>query len=165
MSSDANAAKAGLEGIVAGESTLSDVNGQEGRLIYAGYDIHDLAEHSTFEEVIYLLWNGLLPTRPQLDELKQQLSSESGLPTDIQQLIRSIPKDANTMDMLRTVVSALSFYDPDKADMSREANVRRSIRLTAKFPTIVTTFQRVRNGLDPVEPRQDLSLAGNFLYT
>ncbi|HKS41103.1 MAG TPA: citrate synthase [Blastocatellia bacterium] len=165
MSSDANAAKAGLEGIVAGESTLSDVNGQEGRLIYAGYDIHDLAEHSTFEEVIYLLWNGLLPTRPQLDELKQQLSSESGLPTEIQQFIRSIPKDANTMDMLRTVVSALSFYDPDKADMSREANVRRSIRLTAKFPTIVTTFQRVRNGLDPVEPRQDLSLAGNFLYT
>lgn len=165
MSSDANAARAGLEGIVAGESTLSDVNGQEGRLIYAGYDIHDLAEHSTFEEVIYLLWNGQLPTLPQLDELKQQLSSESGLPTEIQQLIRSIPKDANTMDMLRTVVSALSFYDPDKADMSREANVRRSIRLTAKFPTIVTTFQRVRNGLDSVEPRQDLSLAGNFLYT
>ena len=165
MSSDANAAKAGLEGIVAGESTLSDVNGQEGRLIYAGYDIHDLAEHSTFEEVIYLLWNGQLPTRTQLDELKQQLSPESGLPAEIQQFIRSIPKDANAMDMLRTVVSALSFYDPDKADMSREANMRRSIRLTAKFPTIVTTFQRVRNGLDPVEPRQDLSLAGNFLYT
>ena len=165
MSSDANAAKAGLEGIVAGESTLSDVNGQEGRLIYAGYDIHDLAEHSTFEEVIYLLWNGQLPTRPQLDELKQQLSREPGLPPEIQQFIRSIPKDANAMDMLRTVVSALSLYDPDKADMSREANVRRSIRLTAKFPTIVTTFQRVRNGLDPVEPRQDLSLAGNFLYT
>src|ERR1044071_2117402 len=165
MSSDANAAKAGLEGIVAGESTLSDVNGQEGRLIYAGYDIHDLAEHSTFEEVIYLLWNGNLPTRPELDELKQQLSREPGLPPEIQQFIRSIPKDANAMDMLRTVVSALSFYDPDGVDMSREANVRRSIRLTAKFPTVVTTFQRVRNGLDPVEPRQDLSLAGNFLYT
>jgi citrate synthase len=165
MSSDANAAKAGLEGIIAGESTLSDVNGQEGRLIYAGYDIHDLAEHSTFEEVIYLLWNGDLPTRQELDELKQQLSRESGLPAEIHQLIRSIPKDANSMDMLRTVVSALSFYDPDGTDMSREANVRRSIRLTAKLPTIVTTFQRARNGLEAIEPRPDLSLAGNFLYT
>ncbi|MGA9768961.1 MAG: citrate synthase [Blastocatellia bacterium] len=165
MSSDANAAKAGLEGIVAGESILSDVNGQEGRLIYAGYDIHDLAEHSTFEEIIYLLWNGHLPTRPELDELKQQLSRESGLPAEIQQLIRLLPKDASPMDMLRTVVSALSFYDPDKADISREANLRRAIRLTAKLPTILTTFQRVRNGLDPVEPRGDLSLAGNFLYT
>ncbi len=162
MSSDANAAKAGLEGIVAGESTLSDVNGQEGRLIYAGYDIHDLAEHSTFEEVIYLLWNGHLPTRPELDELKQQLSRETGLPAEIQQFTRSIPKDANAMDMLRTVVSALSFYDPDKADMSREANMRRSIRLTAKFPTIVTTFQRVRNGLDPVEPRAGFVARGKF---
>jgi citrate synthase len=165
MSSDANASKAGLEGIVAGESSLSDVNGQEGRLIYAGYDIHDLAEHSTFEEVIYLLWNGKLPTRRELDELKRQLGRESGLPADVQQFIRSVPKDANPMDMLRTVVSALSFYDPDGADMSREANVRRGIRLTAKLPTILTTFQRVRNGLEAIEPRPDLSLAGNFLYT
>jgi citrate synthase len=165
MSSDANVAKAGLEGVIAGESRLSDVNGKEGRLIYAGYDIHDLAEHSTYEEIICLLWNGRLPTRAELDELTRQLSRETGLPAEITQLIRSIPKNANPMDMLRTVVSALSFYDPDGADMSDEANVRRSIRLTAKFPTIVTTFQRVRSGLDPIEPRQDLSLAGNFLYT
>jgi citrate synthase len=165
MSSDANGAKAGLEGVVAGESSLSDVNGQEGRLIYVGYDIHDLAEHSTFEEVIFLLWNGRLPTRAELDELKQRLGRESGIPAEVQQLIRSVPKTANPMDMLRTVVSALSFYDPDGADMSDEANVRRAIRLTAKFPTILTTFQRARNGLDPVEPRHDLSLAGNFLYT
>ncbi|HEX8088808.1 MAG TPA: citrate synthase [Blastocatellia bacterium] len=165
MSSEANVAKAGLEGVVAGESSISDVNGQEGRLIYAGYDIHDLAQHSTFEEVIYLLWNLELPTRSELDQLKQQLSRESGLPAQVQDLIRSIPKEANPMDMLRTVVSALSFYDPDGADMSREANVRKAIRLTAKFPTIVTTFQRLRNGQDPVEPRTDLSLAGNFLYT
>ncbi|HKP87949.1 MAG TPA: citrate synthase [Blastocatellia bacterium] len=165
MSSEANVAKAGLEGVVAGESSISDVNGQEGRLIYAGYDIHDLAQHSTFEEVIYLLWNLRLPTRSELDELKQQLSRESGLPSQIQDLIRAVPKEANPMDMLRTVVSALSFYDPDGADMSREANVRRAIRLTAKFPTIVTTYQRIRNGQDPVEPREGLSLAGNFLYT
>jgi len=165
MSSEANVAKAGLEGIVAAQSSISDVNGIEGRLIYAGYDIHDLAEHATFEEVIYLLWHCKLPSRSELDQLKNQLSAETGLPKEIQQLIRSIPKTANPMDALRTVVSALSFYDPDGADMSREANVRKAIRLTAKFPTIVTTFQRLRNGLEPVQPRADLSIAGNFLYT
>lgn len=165
MSSEANVAKAGLEGIVAAQSSISDVNGQEGRLIYYGYDIHDLATHSTFEETIYLLWNGHLPTQTQLDELKQQLTKETGLPPEVQQLMRWIPKDASPMDMLRTVISALSFYDPDGADMSRESNVRKAIRLTAKFPTIVTTFQRLRNGLDAIEPRDDLSIAGNFLYT
>jgi len=165
MSSEANVAKAGLEGIVAAQSSISDVNGTEGRLIYYGYDIHDLATNSTFEETIYLLWNGHLPTQAQLDGLKKELNKETGIPKEIQQLIRSIPKDANPMDMLRTVISALSFYDPDGSDMSRESNVRRAIRLTAKFPTIVTTFQRIRNGSEPVEPRDDLSIAGNFLYT
>ena len=165
MPGEANVAKAGLEGIVAAESRISDVNGDEGKLIYAGYDIHDLAEHSTFEEVVYLLWHGELPSRTALVELKRQLGNETGLPTPIQVLISSIPKSANPMDMLRTVVSALSFYDPDLDDMSPEANLRKAIRLTAKFPTIVTTFQRVRNGLQPVEPRKDLSIAGNFLFT
>lgn len=165
MSSEANVAKAGLEGVVAAQSSISDVNGQEGRLIYWGYDIHDLAEHATFEEVTYLLWNGQLPTASQLDELKRLLAQEAGLPAQIQQLIREIPKEANPMEMLRTVVSALGLYDADGADMSREANVNRAISLTAKFPTIVTTFERVRNGLEPVEPREDLSIAGNFLYT
>jgi citrate synthase len=165
MPGEANVAKAGLEGIVAAESRISDVNGDEGKLLYAGYDIHDLAEHSTFEEVVYLLWHGELPSRTALEELKRQLSNETGLPTPIQVLISSIPKSANPMDMLRTVVSALSFYDPDLDDMSPEANLRKAIRLTAKFPTIVTTFQRVRNGLQPVEPRKDLSIAGNFLFT
>jgi citrate synthase len=165
MSSEANVARAGLEGIVAAQSRISDVNGQEGWLIYSGYDIHDLAEHATFEEVIYLLWNGRLPNRDELAQLKQQLSKETNLPAGIHQLIASIPKDANPMDMLRTAVSGLSLYDPDGGDMSTEANVRKAIRLTAKFPTIVTTFQRVRNGLEPVEPRPDLSIAANFLYT
>ncbi len=165
MSSEANVAKAGLEGIVAAQSSISDVNGQEGKLIYSGYDIHDLAEHATFEEVIYLLWNGKLPTRAELDRLKTELAKETGLPPEIQRLISSIPKEVNPMDMLRTVVSALAFYDPDGNDMSREANVRKAIRLTAKFPTIVTTFQRLRSGEEPVQPREDLSIAGNFLYT
>jgi citrate synthase len=165
MPGEANVAKAGLEGIVAAESRLSDVNGEEGKLIYAGYDIHDLAEHATYEEVVYLLWHGKLPTRTALAELKEQLNAEAGLPSPIQTLISSLPKNANPMDMLRTIVSALSFYDPDGPDNSEEANTRRAIRLTAKFPTIVTTFQRVRSGLPPVEPRKDLSVAGNFLFT
>ena len=165
MSSEANVAKTGLEGVVAAQSSLSDVNGEEGKLIYAGYDIHDLAKHATFEEVIFLLWNGKLPTTAELDRLKSQLNKETRLPAEIIELIGSIPKTANPMDMLRTVVSALGLYDPDAADNSIEANVRKAVRLTAKFPIIVTTFQRVRNGQPPVHPREDLSLAGNFLYT
>jgi citrate synthase len=165
MSSEANVAKAGLEGIVAAQSSISDVNGIEGKLIYAGYDIHDLARHATFEEVIYLLWGGRLPTAAELDELKAKLNAETHLPTDVIKLIRLLPKTANPMDMLRTVVSALGLYDPDSADNSLEANERKAIRLTAKFPIIVTTFQRVRNGLEPVHPHPELSLAGNFLYT
>ena len=165
MSSEANVAKAGLEGIVAAQSSISDVNGEEGKLIYAGYDIHDLAQHATFEEVIYLLWNGKLPTAVELGELKSQLNSEAGLPAEIIELIRFLPKTTNPMDMLRTFVSALGLYDPDGADNSLEANSRKAVRLTAKFPIIVTTFQRVRNGQEPVHPREGLSLAGNFLYT
>ncbi len=165
MSGEANAAKAGLEGIVAAASSISTVDGVIGKLVYSGYNIHDLAPHSTFEEVIYLLWNTKLPTTSQLEELKSQLKKEPALPGEIVALIRSLPKAINPMDMLRTVVSALGLYDADGQDMSREANVRKAIRLTAKFPTIVTTFQRLRNGLEPIAPREDLSIAGNFLYT
>jgi citrate synthase len=165
MSIDANIAKAGLEGIVATQSEISDVDGINGRLIYRGYDIHDLAAHASFEEVIYLLWNGELPNKSQLDQLKTQLAPEAGLPPEVEQLLRQLPASANPMDMLRTAVSALSFYDPDGGDMSREANVRKAARLVARFPTIVTTFHRLRNGLQPVAPRQDLSIAANFVYT
>ena len=157
MSSEANVAKAGLEGVVAAQSSLSDVNGEEGKLIYAGYDINDLAKHASFEEVIYLLWKGKLPTTSELDQLKSQLNNETRLPAEIIELISAIPKTANPMEMLRTVVSALGHYDPDGADMSLEANVRKAVRLTAKFPTIVTTFQRVRNGQQPVQPHEELA--------
>src|SRR5215831_18896415 len=145
MSTNANVVKAGLEGIVATQSEISDVDGIQGRLIYRGYDIHDLAEHATFEEVIYLLWNGDLPNKSQLDQLKLQLAPEAGLPPEVVQLLSRIPPAANPMDMLRTAVSLLSFYDPDGADISREANIRKASRLVAKFPTIVTTFHRMRN--------------------
>jgi citrate synthase len=165
MSTDANVAKAGLEGIVATQSEISDVDGIQGCLIYRGYDIHDLAEHATFEEVIYLLWNGDLPNKSQLDELKQQLAADAALPAEVAKLLNRIPLTANPMDMLRTAVSALSFYDPDGSDMSRDANTRKAARLVARFPTIVTTFHRLRNGLEPVQPRPDLSIAANFVYT
>ncbi|HLG16669.1 MAG TPA: citrate synthase [Blastocatellia bacterium] len=165
MPSEANVAKAGLEGVVAAQSAISDVNGDEGRLIYRGFDIHDLAEHASFEEVVHLLWHGNLPTRSELALLSGLLNRESRLSSEIQALIRAIPKDANPMDMLRTVVSALALHDPEAGDTSREANLRKAIRLTAKFPTIVTTFQRVRYGLEPVEPSDGLSIAGNFLFT
>jgi citrate synthase len=165
MSTDVNVAKAGLEGIVATQSEISDVDGIHGRLIYRGYDIHDLAEHATFEEVIYLLWNGDLPNKTQLDELKLQLAADAALPAEVATLLKRLPLAANPMDMLRTAVSALSFYDPDGPDMSREANTRKAARLVARFPTIVTTFHRLRNGLEPVQPRPDLSIAANFVYT
>jgi citrate synthase len=165
MSGEANVAKPGLEGIVAAQSAISDVNGVEGRLIYAGYDIHDLALKSTFEEVIYLLWNLRLPAASQLATLRQQLSAQASLPGEIVKLLGDLPAKAAPMEVLRTVVSALGHYDPDGDDNSIEANERKAIRLTARFPMIVTTFQRVRNGLTPVEPRADLSMAGNFLYT
>src|SRR5215470_12184396 len=165
MTGDANVAKAGLEGIVASQSAISDVNGIQGRLIYAGYDIHDLAEHSTFEETIYLLWRLRLPTASELKELKGQLAAEAVLPDEINRLIVSLPATANPMDVLRTVVSALGHYDPDSSDNSEAANVRKAIRLTARLPIVVTSFQRARNGQPPIKPRSDFSLAANFLYT
>ncbi len=165
MSGEANAARAGLEGIVAATSSISTVDGVIGKLVYSGYNIHDLAQHSTFEEVIYLLWNTQLPTRSQLGELKSQLKKEPALPDEIVAFIRALPQGVNPMDMLRTVVAALGLYDADGQDISREANIRKAIRLTAKFSTIVTTFQRLRKGLEPIAPRDDLSIAGNFLYT
>src|SRR5215475_9008120 len=165
MSSEANVAKAGLEGIVAAQSAISDVNGIEGRLIYAGYDIHDLAEHSTFEETIYLLWQLRLPTASELEDLKVKLAAEAALPDEIHRLIVNLPSTASPMDVLRTVVSALGHSDSDSADNSEAANVRKAVRLTARLPIIVTSFQRARNGQAPIRPRRDFSLAANFLYT
>src|SRR5262249_8210018 len=131
MSGEANVAKAGLEGIVAAQSAISDVNGTEGRLIYAGYDIHDLAERSSFEEVIYLLWHLKLPTATELAELKNQLARESALPEQINRLIESLPADAIPIDVIRTRASAPRHYAPDSWASSIEATVRKDIRSTA----------------------------------
>ena len=155
---------AGLEGVVAAESAIGDVDGVNGVLIYQGLNIHDLAEHSTFEETVFLLWHGRLPKRDELDGLKQELSANMRLPEEVIELMRSFPAGAEPMDALRTAVSALAFYDPGARDLSRDGALRTATRLTAQFPVVVAAFERLRNGKEPVESRADLNLAGNFLY-
>jgi len=154
----------GLEGVVVLESKICFVDGLEGRLLYEGYNIHDLAEHATFEEVAYLLWHGDLPTRDQLDRLNRDLAAARALPEPVMELMKAFPKDALPMDVLRTAVSALGVYDPDTRDNSTEANVRKSVRLTAQIATIVAAAERLRTGKPPVAPDRDLSHAANFLY-
>jgi citrate synthase len=155
---------AGLEGVVAAESAIGDVDGVNGVLIYQGLNIHDLAEHSTFEETIYLLWHGRLPKRDELDALRQELAANRRVPEEVFALMRQFPKDAEPMDALRTAVSALAFYDPGARDLSREGALRTATRLTAQFPVVVAAIERLRKGQEPVEPRADFNIATNFLY-
>lgn len=154
----------GLEGVVIGESRLSLVNGTEGKLIYAGYDIGDLAANALFEEVIYLLWYGKLPARSELDAFNDRLSAQRELPPILIETMRSWPKTGHPMAALRSIVSALALFDPEAEDNSPEANERKAIRLTSVTPTIVAVWERLRQGKEPVAPRNDLGLAANFLY-
>src|SRR5947209_5729927 len=125
MSTTPTTKSGGLEDVVAATSAICDVNGKEGRLLYYGVDIHDLATHSTFEETIYLLWHGRLPTRTELDELRGELARQRALPPDVLRMLGEFPQGTVPMETLRTAVSLLSMYDPDDADSSREANVRK----------------------------------------
>ncbi|MFN2530492.1 MAG: citrate/2-methylcitrate synthase [Pyrinomonadaceae bacterium] len=162
--SHATTAAAGLRGVVAGASSVSDVLGEKGQLIYEGYDIHDLAENSTFEEVAFLLWNKRLPKRSELDQLNAQISVSYAVPSKVLDLIRGAPPDPDPIDMLRTTVSALEFFEPDSRNISRESSLRSAIKLTAQFPTLVAAADRLRRGLDPVDPLPDANIATNFLY-
>ncbi len=153
----------GLRGVVVGESEICDVQ-PEGNLYYRGYNIHELADHATFEEVVYLLWNGELPNKAQLNAFQKELSSERALPAGVSRILSDLPGEANSMDALRTGVSALGLFDPDSGDNSETANRRKALRIQAKIPTIVAANERRRKGLPPIEPRTDLSLAANFLY-
>ncbi|MBC8029724.1 MAG: citrate synthase [Pyrinomonadaceae bacterium] len=155
---------AGLRGVAAATSSISDVNGDRGELIYQGYNIHDLAEHSTFEEVIFLLWNKRLPTSAELSALEQSLRSSYALPQEIVDLMKQFPRDADPIDVLRTAVSALEFFDSTARDLSREASLRTAIRLTAQFGTLVAANDRIRRGREPVAPEGSLNIAANFLY-
>ena len=158
------AAATGLRGVVVGASTVSDVVGDKGELIYQGYNIHELAKSSNFEEVAFLLWNKRLPRRAELDELKRAIGEAYTVPKPIIDLLRQIPREADPIDVLRTAVSALEFYDPEARDISREVSLKTSIKLTAQFPTLVAAADRIRRGLDPVEPLPDQNIATNFLY-
>ena len=154
----------GLEGVTIAESSLSFVDGQRGKLYYRGYDVPELAAKASFEETAHLLWYGALPTRPQLDRLRKQLTEQMALPGTVMDMVRMMPHTALPMEVLRTTVSALSAFDPLSEDGSDEAVDQKAIALTAKFPTILAAFHRLRQGKEPVAPDPDLSLAGNFLY-
>ncbi|MEM6784723.1 MAG: citrate/2-methylcitrate synthase [Bacteroidota bacterium] len=155
----------GLAGVVALDSEISAIDGEAGTLIYRGYTIEDLARDASFEETVYLLWNDEMPNQAQLDELTAQLQAERALPGAVLDLLRSTPRDANPMAVLRTAVSHLAAFDPDAdADVTdRAAGYRKAIKLTAKMPTIVAAFDRVRKGLEPVAPRAEGSTAFEFL--
>jgi citrate synthase len=155
---------AGLEDVVVGSSEICFLDGRQGRLLYRGYDIHELAEQATFEEVAYLLWHGSLPTQQALDNLNRQLVAERPLPAGALDILRAFPRDASPMDVLRTAVSALAMFDPELEDESAEANLRKAIRLTARIPTIVASQHRLRTGQSLVEPDPTLNTAQNFLY-
>ena len=154
----------GLEGVVAAKSEICFIDGNAGRLVYRGYDIADLVEHATFEEVAFLLWDGKLPNRGELDTLKRQLGESANLPEHVTAVLRALPKQTQPMDALRTAASALAATDPDLERHDPEANRRKAVRLTAQFPTIVTAFHRLRNGEQPVAADPSLSIASNFLY-
>src|SRR5579863_2834673 len=163
MSTAAVAGK-GLEGIVAANSGICWIDGEAGVLAYRGIDIHELAENSTFEETTYLLWNGMLPNALALREFQSQLALSRALDQRIVDMLRSFPTSATPMEVLRTAVSALSFYDADEKDNSHDANVRKSYRLTAQIAMIVAIYDRIRKGLEIVPPDRSLTHAANFLW-
>ena len=157
-------ASEGLRGVVAAQSSIGDVNGEKGILIYQGYDIHDLAEHSTFEEVIFLLWNGRLPKADELASLKERLRRNYEVPADVIETMKRFPKTADPMDVLRTAVSSLDFYDQNGHGTDRETAVKAAVRITGQIGTIAAAWDRIRNGKDVIPPDPNLSIAENFLY-
>jgi citrate synthase len=153
----------GLEGIVATTSKICYIDGDRGVLAYRGIDIHELADHSNFEETCYLLWFGKLPARAELEQLRGRLAAERKLDPAILTLLRNAPRNALPMDVLRTAVSALSFYDPDDKKNDHDANVAKAIRLTSQIAMIVAAYDRLRKGKPVVESDPSLSHAANFL--
>ena len=157
--------KSGLEGIVVAESEICAIDGQRGTLGYRGIDIGALAKHSTYEETVYLLWYGELPSQAQLDEFKAKLVVEREVDEMIWQILVSLPGHPPAMEALRTAVSALSCFDPDVGNFGREANLNKALRLTTRLPIIVTFYQRYLEGKLGIDPDPELGHAANFLYT
>ncbi len=156
----------GLEDIVAAESSICQIDGVNSKLFYRGYEIHDLAKNSNFEETAYLLLYGELPTESGLSDFRKKLAAEREIPKEIVAEIQGFPKSSNPMSALRTAVSLLSFYDPEADDKSPESNLRKSIRLISKTPALVACFGRARRGEKYVSPKTDpaVGIAANFLY-
>jgi len=164
VSTPAAKSKAGLEGVVAVQSSICFIDGTAGRLVYRGYDIGELVEHATFEEVAFLLWDGELPNRSQLTALQTDLRKQAAIAPHVLAVIKALPTQTQPMDALRTAVSAAAATDPDLESNDPVADRRKAIRLTAQLPTMVAAFHRLRNGQQPIAPDPALSIAANFLY-
>lgn len=163
----ADEVKKGLEGVVVAESGCSFIDGDVGKLVYRGYAIEDLAEHASYEEVLYLLWHGELPTRDELSAFTDSMAEERAIDDYVVEALRDLAEaDERPMAALRTAVSMLSASEPEPETEPEDldASLRKGRRITAKIPTILAAYQRLRDGEEPVEPRDDLSHAGNFLY-
>lgn len=161
---ESSTAAAGLRGVVAAQSSIGDVNGDDGILIYQGYNIHDLAEHSTFEEVVYLLWHGRLPKADELAELNAEIRANYEVPAEVITMMKTFPKDADPMDVLRTAVSSLDFYDKDGHGTDRYNATKAAVKLTGQIGTLSAAWDRIRNGKEVVPPDHTLNIAENFLY-
>ena len=154
----------GLDNIIIDESKLSLVNGTEGKLIYAGYKIEDLAANALYEEVVFLLWEGRLPNKAELEALRSDIARAAAVPQPVIDMLKATPRDANPMAVLRTAMSALAYYDPDSEENTLEADRRKAVRLTGQCVTLCAAWPRIRRGDDIIAPREDLTLAANFIY-
>lgn len=156
----AGQSKGGLDGVVVGQTAISEVDGEHGKLTYHGYLIGELAETALYEEVIHLLWFGHLPTTSELNSLRQRMRSQRALPPAVMSVIRALPTSAEPMDVLRTATSAFGIA----TNMQGKPTIDQAIAITSIFPTILASFQRIRNGQEPVAPRSDLDHAANYIY-
>ena len=163
MSTTTTTINEGLEDIIAGSSSICYIDGEKGILAYRGIDIHELADNASYEEVTYLLWHGKLPTRAQLAEFSLQLARERKLDAQIISLLRQAPRHALPMDVLRTMVSSLAFFDPEEKVNTLDANYHKSMRLVSQIAMVVAAYDRIRKGLPLIEPDRSLTHAGNFL--
>ncbi len=154
----------GLRGVKVADTRISDVDGEKGNLIYRGYNICDLAAYSTFEEVSFLLLNDRLPKAGELDRFRSEVASEREIPEAVYEFMKVMPKASHPMNILEGAIPILAAYDPQLGDESREANLKKAIRLIAKSPHIVAAWDRLRKGNNPVRPNPDLTHAGNFLF-
>lgn len=164
MSATVEVVSKGLDNIVVAESKTSLVNGHDGKLIYGGYKIEDLAANALFEEVVYLLWNNRLPNKAELETFTKDLAANATLPVEVIQHMRQLPRSANAMAVLRSVVSLLGHHDVDSEDMTVEAVRRKAVRLTGQITTACAAWARISSGNDPLTPRADYNLAENFVY-